>query len=391
MQKSMLRLLSLVLSGAMLLGCAGAEEALFTPAMIERSLYAVGNTQRLHRAIDKARAGEKVSMVYLGGSITEGAAAKPQQTMCYAYQSAQLFAEKFMKDASQLDYHNAGISGTPSLLGITRCQQDVLVHAPDIVFVEFAVNDSMDDASRMVYESLIRKLLQSESQPAVIILLTLTSSGYSCHVHMKRIAKQYDLGVISVYDAIQPEIVAKTMEWSDYSDDYAHPTTKAHGFVAELIGNYFDKAAAVPAEPYTVPEEACYGKALENLKNIRPGDAALVDEGAFPYGAVTCYSYANGWRYRGSEGNTAPLTLEVEASYLTMAFKQEKNTDCGTAQVWVDGQPAATLPGYADNAWGNVVTQLIPLGESGKHHVELRMIPEKQEKNFNLLDIAFAK
>lgn len=205
MSKLVFSLLSLLLSAAILTGAA-AEESVFTQEMVERSLYSVGNTQRLHRAIDKAQAGEKVSIVYLGGSITEGASAVPQQTNCYAYRSAQLFAEKFMKDASRLEYHNAGISGTPSLLGITRCQQDVLDCKPDIVFVEFAVNDSTDDTSRMVYESLVRKLLQSETQPAVVLVITLMNSGYSAHVHMKQVGKHYDLGVVSVYDAVQIQI-----------------------------------------------------------------------------------------------------------------------------------------------------------------------------------------
>lgn len=389
MSKLVFSLLSLLLSAAMLTS-AVAEESVFTSEMVERSLYSVGNTQRLHRTIEKAQAGEKVSIVYLGGSITEGASAVPQQTNCYAYRSAQLFAEKFMKDASQLEYHNAGISGTPSLLGITRCQQDVLDYKPDIVFVEFAVNDSTDDTSRMVYESLVRKLLQSETQPAVVLVITLMNSGYSAHVHMKQVGKHYDLGVVSVYDAVQIQINQGKMQWSDYSADYAHPTTEGHAFVAELIGYYFDQAAATPAEEYTLPEEAHYGKTLENLQNIRPGDAAIVSEGGFPFGDVTCYSYTKGWRHPQSAASADSMVLQVNGSYLSLAFKQEKNTACGTAEVLVDGTVAAALPGYADSAWGNVVTQLIPLGDSGEHRIELRMTQGDEAKRFNLLDIAFA-
>lgn len=390
MSKLISGLLSLVLAGSLLTG-AVAEESVFTQEMVERSLFSLGNTQRLHRAIDKAKNGEKVSIVYLGGSITEGALAVPQATNCYAHRSAQLFAEKFMKDPSQLAYHNAGISGTPSLLGITRCQQDVLSHAPDIVFVEFAVNDSTDETSRMVYESLVRKLLQSETQPAVVLVITLMNSGYSAHVHMKQIGKHYGLGVVSVYDAVQIQIDQGKMQWSDYSTDYAHPTTEGHAFIAELIGHYFDQAAATPAEDYTIPADACYGKALEHLQNLRTGDAAILSEGSFPFGPARCYSYTQGWRRSLTATDNAPLVLELNATCLTLAFKQEKDTACGTAQVLVDGQVAATLPGYADTAWGNVVTQLVPLGDSGAHRIELRMAPGDEGKRFTLLDIGFAE
>lgn len=118
----MLRVLSLLLCATLLFSAACAEETVFTQYMVEKSLYRLGNTQRIHKAIEKARNGEKVSLVYLGGSITEGSNAIPKSTNCYAARSARLFAEKFMPDASQLEYHNAGISGTPSLLGVTRCE-----------------------------------------------------------------------------------------------------------------------------------------------------------------------------------------------------------------------------------------------------------------------------
>lgn len=390
MMKSLIRILSFILSGALLCTSAVAEESVFTQQMVERSLFRLGNTQRLHKAIEKARAGEKVSMVYLGGSITEGALATPRNTNCYAALSAQLFAEKFMPDAAQLEYHNAGISGTPSLLGITRCEQDVLAYKPDIVFIEFAVNDASDAQAQMAYESLVRKLLTSETQPAVVLVLTLLSGGYSAHVHMKQIGKHYDLGVVSVYDAIKPELDMKRMEWSDYSSDYAHPTNEGHAFIAELIGYYFDQAAATVPTEYTIPAEARYSKALENLRNIRQGDPAIITEGSLGHSVMSSYSYTKGWRHRTTVKGNDPLVLEVSGSYMTLVFKQENNTACGTAEVWVDGKLATTLPGYDSSAWGQPVTQLISLGENTTHTVNILMAEADAGKLFNLLDMAVA-
>lgn len=388
--KKMTRLLALALTGGLLLaGTAQAEEGVFTQAMVERSLVSVGNTERLHRAIDKARSGEQVSIVYLGGSITEGALAQPQTTKCYAYLSAQLFAEKFMADSKQLMYYNAGISGTPSLLGITRLHQDVLPKKPDIVFVEFAVNDSTDETSRMVYESLVRRLLQSETQPAVVLIFTLLDSGYSAQSHMQQIGKHYDLGMISVKDAIQPQINLGKMKWSDYSTDYAHPTNEGHAFIAELIGHYLDAAAEAEPAPYVMPEEPKYGKALEGLRNVVKNDPAIISEGSFPYGPAQCYTYRQGWRHLAARGGTEPLVLELTCSHLTLAFKQEKTQACGKAEVWVDGELKKTLSGYSESAWGNVVTELIDLGESAPHTIEIRMAEGDDGKTFNLLDIGY--
>lgn len=384
------RLIALILSCMLLLSAlpACAEESVFTQEMIERSYLAAGNTERLHRAIAKAKNGEDVSIVYLGGSITEGSEASPRKTNCYAYLSAQIFAEKFMADKSHLKYHNAGISGTPSLLGVTRCEQDVLSHNPDIVFVEFAVNDGGDANSRMAYESLVCKLLESESQPAVILIFTVGETGWSAQDHMQKIGKHYNLGMISIKDAVWTQIQQGKMTWRDYSPDYVHPNNAGHAFMADCIGYYLDQAAAVEPTLYTMPRIAFYGRTLAALQNLRNGDPAIASMGMFDYGTVNCYSYKQGWRHMSNQNDQGALTFTLEASVMTVVYKQEKNAICGKAEVWVDGKRKATLNSYSDSAWGNPVTEMIFLGK-GSHTIEIRMAEDSLTKTFNLLDVGY--
>ncbi|MBE5796676.1 MAG: SGNH/GDSL hydrolase family protein [Clostridiales bacterium] len=388
----MMRWIAALLCCLLALGIASAEteeETGFTRKMLERSLVSVGNTERIQRAIEKAKRGEQVTIAYLGGSITEGAQAQPQATKCYAYLSAQRFADLFMPDPSQLNYVNAGISGTPSVLGITRLEQDVLSKRPDIVFVEFAVNDSNQPLYQGVYESMVRKLIASETQPAVILIFTFTENGYSCQPHMQQVGKHYGLGMVSVRDAVQTQIILGKMKWSDYSGDYTHPNTAGHAFIADAIGYYFEQAAATAAaEPYEMPVEARYGKAFETLKNVREGDAAIVSAGSFAYMPDRCYSYDWGWKHLPAAGNK-PLTLQLECSRLIVAFKQEK-TGRGACEVWVDGKLVKTLPGSADNAWGNIVTEIIPLGEeSAMHTIEFRIAAKDVLRTFTVLDVGY--
>ena len=44
--------------------------------MIERSLLSMGDAGRIRRVVEKARAGEPVTIAYIGGSITQGAGAR---------------------------------------------------------------------------------------------------------------------------------------------------------------------------------------------------------------------------------------------------------------------------------------------------------------------------
>ncbi|MBQ6951972.1 MAG: SGNH/GDSL hydrolase family protein [Clostridia bacterium] len=387
------KILSLLLTGSLLCGialpCVQAEDSLFTEEMVQRSLLNIGNTSRLHAAIEKAKSGKDVTLVYLGGSITEGSAAKPQQTHCYAALSAKMFAEKFAAAPEKVHYVNAGISGTPSRLGITRLEQDVLSKSPDVVFIEFAVNDSNDKQSQMVYESLVRRLLQSETSPAVILIFTLLNSGYSCQPHMSQIGGYYDLGMISVKNALQPEFTSGRMTFQDYSADYAHPTTEGHAFIADMVGYYFDQAAATPPEGYTMPENPVIGNFCEKLENIRPGSPLIVAEGSFPQAVTSCYSYIKGWKHTMFT-KTDPMVLEVQGGPLFIVFKQENNEKCGKMEVWVDGALKTTLNGHSTSAWGNPVTEIIGLGNVKETHtVELRMAEGDHMKDFSILDIAY--
>ncbi len=388
-----MKLISLLLLFLLLLPClAQAEDSVFTQSMLNNSLTAVGNTERVQAAIAKARQGEPVTIAYLGGSITEGALAQPQATRCYAYLSAQAFARTYMPDPSRLNYVNAGISGTPSVLGITRLQQDVLRHSPDIVFVEVGVNDSNQMDYRIVYESMIRKLLASESQPAVMLIFTFMESGYSCQPHMQQVGRHYDLGMISVKDAIQPQITLGNLRWRDYSTDYTHPNTAAHAFIADMIANYFAAAEATPAQPWTMPETARYGKAWETLENVTNGDPRITDLGSFAWGPDRCYSYRMGFRHLAALGGNEPLVLQAECSRMTVAFKQERAGNRGACEVWVDGRLVKTLPGQADNAWGNIITEIIEIGsESAMHTIEFRMAVGDEQKNFTILDVGIVK
>jgi hypothetical protein len=79
----------------------------------------------------KLEAGQAVRIAYLGGSITAQEGWRPK-TLAY-------FQKSFPK--AKLSQINAAIGGTGSDLGVFRLKRDVLDHKPDLVFVEFAVND----------------------------------------------------------------------------------------------------------------------------------------------------------------------------------------------------------------------------------------------------------
>ena len=150
----------------------------FINRIVERSLISIGNNYRIKTAMEKVRSGEKVTIVYFGASITSGFAIEKQE--CFAVKSYNYFLKKF-GTGNNIIYINTGIPGTSSLFGLLRMERDVLAYEPDIVFLEFAVNDGKNDISRMSFEGLVARILTSKKQPAVVLLFAVSESGYTCH------------------------------------------------------------------------------------------------------------------------------------------------------------------------------------------------------------------
>lgn len=188
-------------------------------AMINKSLVSYGNVSRMQNQIKRAQNGEEVTVAYIGGSITEGLTAGADA--CYAKLTYQHFAKTYGK-GDNVKYVNAGLSGTPSTLGVLRLDRDVLQKKPDIVFIEFAVNDGSDSAYQSSYESMVRMLLESDRNIAVVLLFARTAEGYSAQSYMKQIGSYYSLPMISYADALTYMIDNKQMTWEDFSTMIRH-------------------------------------------------------------------------------------------------------------------------------------------------------------------------
>ena len=172
-------------------------------------------------------------VAYLGGSITEGAGGtssityKDNAGSGHARWSSQLtkryFAQKYPnKNVIEV---NAGVGGTTSDLGLFRMQKDIIdkcgSEGPDVVFVEFAVNDTytcvtnpVESQKRM--EGIVRQLAALPKQPVIIFVYTASyreetspidgMTGFdpcleSAEVH-KQVADYYGLGSINLCEYV---------------------------------------------------------------------------------------------------------------------------------------------------------------------------------------------
>lgn len=339
--------------------------------MVDRSLLSVGDMTRMSDVFQKAQNGEDITVAYIGGSITEGYNAGT--TEFYAKTCTDLL-QGYFPDITVTGV-NAGISGTPSLLGNLRLERDVLSADPDIVFVEFAVNDGQEADYKNAYESLVRTLLTQEKDIAVVLLFTVLDSGYTCQEHMSKIGANYDLPMISVHDSVYEEIEAGRMTWQDYSNDQSHPNAYGHKCITDFVDNYYQKVLPGVAENVgEVSKELPDPVFSAKYMNMHYMDSATMDgvelDGFEQYD--THGSFHNGWMYRGTDGGSMKFT--VDCSVLEMVFKANNSDKYGTADIYVDGEKVKSVVSNMSDGWNNPVTAyLIDNDSSAEHTVEIRM------------------
>ncbi len=114
----------------------------------------------------KIARGKNLKIAYFGGSITNQSG--------WRVLSLKYFKDKFPK--SNFDGINAAIGGTNSFLGAFRLKHDVLEKNPDLVFVEFAVNDSSSGRTNIIraMEGIVRQIWKHNPKTDICFVYTFT-------------------------------------------------------------------------------------------------------------------------------------------------------------------------------------------------------------------------
>lgn len=355
--------------------------------ILERSLASEGNNRRLQKIIEKLASGETVTVGFIGGSITEGFNAQNGEN--YAKLVTEYLDRTYSDGSGKVICVNAGLAGTPSLLGLVRADRELLSAQPDLIFIEFAVNDAQSFADKQAYEALIRKCLKQENEPAVILLYSVTENGYSCQDDMAMTAFYYDLPSVSVRDAIMPEIESGAMNWTDWSNDEVHPHGKGHVLYSRFITHLIDTLAAQePDEAYVIPEKGRFSKDWSGMTEYDSENLVVDAWGGFEKSSAHA-NFRSSISYRGNgEAENEGLTFHVTGTALFLVYKATNLPTYGTVEVLVDGEVTAHLAGCTADGWNNPVTQLIYSGrETETHEITIRMVSGDEQKYFDLLSV----
>ena len=383
-------------------------EIVSSEEMLARSLLSAGNNVRVKALLDKAANGEEVTLAYIGGSITEGYTKTSKDS--YVVGSYEMFKARFgAGDGSNVNYVNAGMGGTPSTLGMIRYHRDVTAVAPsppDLVFVEFAVNDGDDTTNGAAYESLVRTILLSENHPAVVLLFSVFKSRWNLEDRLVPVGEHYNLPMISIKAAVEPELDAGTITDDEFFRDDYHPTSYGFRIMSETIDYYFRTVAAAEtdAADVTVPDDAVIGKQFTGIVMVDPNTETVsgtleVDPGSFTgyddslrvyEWSMSKKTFDTNWQKETPDSND-PFRLTVTCKNAAIVYKESTlATTYGTAEAYVDGTLVQTMSGYDTDAWNNPWTiVLFEEEEAASHTIEIRMAEADADKQFTILAFGY--
>ncbi len=361
--------------------------------MLRKSLVSTGNPNSMLDVMERAKNGEQITMAYIGGSITEGISAGPNA--CYAKLTSEYFAENF-GTGDNITHVNAGLSGTPSMLGTFRLERDVLVHNPDVVFIEFAVNDGTDLSYQSAYEGIIRTILEKDPTTAVVLLFSITEDGYTAQDYMKALGEYYNLPMISYADGLTYMFENGQMTWKDFSSDQSHPNGNGHKLVRDIIAYYFDTVAKTERSEKDFKLTPIYliNDSYVNC-HIIEGDSLTADElGSWTVGS-TINTFKNGWTFDGDAQNNAPLKFTVEAKNLYLLFKENgSNSNLGKVNVKITSEDGEVndipVNGITSGGWGNPTVTILKISPKKQTYtVEIVMAEGFEDKDFEVLGFGY--
>ncbi|MDO5157034.1 MAG: SGNH/GDSL hydrolase family protein [Eubacteriales bacterium] len=387
-------------------------ESLVYKNMIKKSLMQVGTTARFKEAVRKAKNGEDVTIAFIGGSITQGAGSVPCKTNSYAFKAYNQFKTKFASgDGSHVHFVKAGIGGTPSELGIIRYDRDVEDFGkvkPDVVIVEFAVNDADDETGGDCYEGLVRRIWNSENHPAVILLFSVFANDWNLQERFIPIGEVCKLPMISIMDAVTPQFsltkdTGKVLSKGQFFYDIFHPSNIGHQIMADCIGYYYDEA--VNAEDSDMEElPVVRSKDFENIKYIDrthiPSGIEIEHNGFCEtdtalqsveevFTDIMLPMFKDNWMWNGTSDNKNGFKMIINCRVLLIAPKDSDDKRFGCVDIYIDGEKVCTYdPSVV--GWTHCGSKIILREqECKKHIVEIKMAEGQEDKFFTILGFGY--
>lgn len=335
-------------------------------------------------------------VVFLGGSITHMKGWR--EMVC------QWLTQRF--PATNFDFIDAGIPSTDTAFGPFRLERDVFAKGPvDLLFVEFAVNDSTNgrsptDSVRGM-EGIIRHA-RRVCPELDIVMLHFVDPDKMAHYRAgrtppeiashERVAEHYNVSSIELAREVTERIDRGELTWKQFGG--IHPAPRGHRLCTASIQRLFEHAWSRPlpegakAQPHPMPDKPLdrfnYGHGrLVDIKQAEIVRGWKIDPNWKPTKGSTREGFVN-VPMLVADGSGAAFTLDFQGS--AVGLLHAAGYDVGMIEASIDGGPAWRIDLYTQ--WSNYLhipwaTIIAADLEPGRHRLTIRMSKQKNPKSEN--------
>lgn len=188
-----------------------------------------------------------INLVFHGHSVPAGYWTNHEVHTLESYPQLVLRKLKEKYPYAVINIVVTAIGGENSLKGQTR-MENVLAHRPDVLFVDYALNDRFADIGKVkaAWEKMIS---DAKARGVKVILLTpspdqrvnILEKGNTLQEHARQIrelAASHSVGLADPFVLFQ-DIAAKEGNVREYMSHVNHPNAKGHEVIAETIMKWF--------------------------------------------------------------------------------------------------------------------------------------------------------
>jgi lysophospholipase L1-like esterase len=197
---------------------------------------------QLKNSIDKLEKGDDLKIVALGDSLTYGWMVEKG----YIDFLKEMLKVKYPKSIFKII--NQGIPGDTAESGLYRLKDHVLNSDPDLVFIQFALNDAFSGYSLEDFHHNILGIINGIRNNSSAEILLMTSVALDKREKriaeryydiLKNIAKKEAIPIVLVHEYWEKRI-SEGIEFSTLvQQDCVHPTVKGYRLMAEAIVKVF--------------------------------------------------------------------------------------------------------------------------------------------------------
>lgn len=341
----------------------------------------------------RARQGESLNVVFFGGSLTWGAQATDPMRTSYRALVSQRLSTTYPN--AHFDCWDAAIGGTGSQLGAFRLERDVLAHKPDLVFLDFTINDdpySAPDLNRLAsYESLVRRLLQA-GVPVVQVILPAKKDvlpnppARPLDAKHKAIGEAYGLAIADAVALVKSRVAegkATPDELWDAAPDETHPGDAGYALYAEAAWDALQRALAQRLQ-CRIPSKMLNADTYMAVNRFKLASLEKLPQGwqvGKPLRSAVAFDFTpSRWmdtvviarRDKNNPQPVEPLVLTVQGSNL-MIFG-EATVESGKYRILVDGKEVksadiGSISSHGTWRYVEIIAQNLDLQSS--HQVEI--------------------